>query len=140
MKTPEQRGPLGQWLRDQRLKRKYMTAAAAHAALSRARIFINLSDYRSLESGSMRRAPEGFLEAVTAFYGANPPDATDSQGMAELIAALTRQTDAMEALTKRLEFLASQAIRDGVIDALRQAGLFPNAAASQSAPPPSPQP
>lgn len=61
------------------------------------------------------------------------PAPTDRQ--AELIDALHQQTKAINALVSRLDSLASQAIRDGVAQALAEAVALQAAAASQSAPP-----
>lgn len=70
----------------------------------------------------------------------NPSAGVEANAPADLILALTAQTTAINRLIDRLDSLASAAIRDGVMDALREAGLGPTDGESPPAPPLSPQP
>lgn len=87
------------------------------------------------------------VEGLERIFGTRSPDYMDGAAggdtlaaSSDLLAALANQTAAIDRLIVRLDSLASQAIRDGVLDALREAGLGPDDGASPDEPPPGSQP
>lgn len=143
--VPDKERGIGLWLKRQREKEGYPSQRLLLDALARHGIKIHASAYATLESHGVADTPgkRKTVETIAAFYGVPPPDmsaGSAGEGMAELIASNLAVAKQLSELVKRLDSLGSQAIRDGVTDALRQAGLLPNGGGSQSAPPPSPQP
>lgn len=95
--------------------------------------------YVAIDKGERQPKPDE-ATVLAAEFGW-PPDQDEpapAQGESALIAALGAQTTAINRLIERLDLLASSAIRDGVLDALREAGLDPDAGASPSSPPDGP--
>lgn len=88
------------------------------------------SAYINLEHGPLKGGREPSpdeQDILSAYFGGRRPDpATAEQPRSErdeLIAALAAQTTAINRLVDKLDLLASSAIRAGVMDALREAGL-----------------
>lgn len=149
VKTPEERGPLGAWAYDTR-DRLDLSVEQVAVALPKP---VNPATIRKAEADSkdmsrplwrqltdyyrdVARAKNVALDAMPVVQAdaATPPSA------AELLGVIALQTEAINRLIERLDSMASVAIRDGVRDALREAGLDPDAGASLSSPPDEPQP
>lgn len=95
------------------------------------------SAYLNLEHGPMKggREPNPDEQSVlSAYYGGRRPEPVvvdePTSERDELIAALASQTEAINRLVDKLDSLASDAIRSGVMDALREAGLAQGGGAS----------
>jgi transcriptional regulator with XRE-family HTH domain len=146
-RTPAQRGPFGRWLKQVREDR-YDTQAQAIAELRRlAGVAISPSEFAQWESGSrVPRDDNPKVARLYEFFGSRPTEALeptqsgDQVAAALLIqaAALDRHTEAITALVSRLESLASDAIREGIADALREAGLGQGGEALPPEQPPGP--
>lgn len=142
---PDEERGLGLWFLRQREKRGYKSARELlEAVRAKTGAKIHLSEYSTLEGHGRidTKRPKWIADQIAAFYGEQLPSTPTpaGQGMAELVKALTRQTEVMERLVEKLDTLASQAVRDGVADALREVALLQAAAASQSGQPPGPTP
>jgi hypothetical protein len=98
--------------------------------------------YTAIDNGD--RQPKGIEVTVLGAEFGWPPDPQDAEDappdQAALIKALAAQTEAINRLVDRLESLASTAIRAGVADELRAAGLALATGASPVVPPPGPRP
>jgi len=94
MRTPAQRGPIGNWLRDERLARGWTSAGAARANLERAGIRVAPSVYAEWESGT-RIPSEAQLAKLQEFYGSEPGQSTPVDQSA-IVAAIDRQTAMLE--------------------------------------------
>ena len=102
MKTPKERGADGLWLYESRRTRGYRNAETARLAVQAASgVYIAPSVYAEYESGR-RRISDKHRPALVAFWGEPTAQAAEVPE-ATLIAALQRQTDAMLALTERLD-------------------------------------
>jgi hypothetical protein len=90
---------------------------------------------RGIESGGKKPGAR-LLRLLGLVLESVPPGAAEPQPVEgdALIAALTRQTEAIDRLVRTLESVASQAILAGVQDALREAGIDPAAGASPPVP------
>jgi hypothetical protein len=121
-RTPAQRGRIGNWLVESRLSRGWDTQEKARSEIERLTGWrIPQSVYAEWESG--RRVPsDANLARLTEFYGGGESPVMPDQQQA-LIAALRAQTEAINALVARLDSLAGEAVREGVADALREAGV-----------------
>jgi transcriptional regulator with XRE-family HTH domain len=71
MRTPAQRGPIGNWLRDERIARGWTNAATARANLERAGIRVAPSVYAEWESGT-RLPSERQLDQLWRSAGRTP--------------------------------------------------------------------
>lgn len=115
-KTPAQRGRIGNWLRESRLQRGYSSAAEAREAIERLTGWrIQPSVFAEWESG--RRLPsDENLEKLRSFFG-DEPDAPRAVGdVAEIVAAIDRQTEAIRELVRELSATrASQDARDTAV-------------------------
>ena len=87
------------------------------------------------------------VEGLERIFGTRSPDYMAGAGVGDdpslvpaLLRAVEAQTLAIGKLIEKLDSLASQAIRDGIADALREAGLGPDGGASPDERPPGPQP
>lgn len=94
--------------------------------------------YLNLDMG--KRQPKPHEEAYLVSQIGPPPDEEPAfepapSDMAALVAALERQTEAINQLVGQLDLLASQAIREGVADALREAAEARGVGGSLLAPP-----
>lgn len=141
MKTDQERGTFAAWLRRERIARTWKEAEARRRLELAAAPGVSFSTYRDIEAGNRKPTAEQRLAIVTVF--GEPPTVSagpEANGSADLILALGAQTDAINRLIDRLDSLASAAIRDGVRDALREAGLGPDGGASRDEPPPGSQP
>lgn len=108
-RTPAQRGKGGQWLLESRLARGYTTQARARAEIARLTGWkIPQSQYAEWESGR-RAIGEANLERLQAFYGQLPEAEPTTAGgdQAAVIAALDRQTKAIERQASAMEQLCS---------------------------------
>jgi transcriptional regulator with XRE-family HTH domain len=106
MRTPAQRGPIGNWLRDERIARGWTNAATARANLDRAGIRVAPSVYAEWESGT-RLPSERHLEQLRAFYGSEPVGA--ATGRDAVAAAIDRQTEVLGALVDELRAMRVEA-------------------------------
>lgn len=95
-RTPAQRGRIGQWLMESRLARGYRTQERARREIERLTGWkIPVSVYSEWESGT--RVPSEDNQARLAAFFGNPPTTAASPGdQAAVIAALDRQTAAIE--------------------------------------------
>lgn len=113
MKTPAQRGVVGNWLRQQRMERGWETARKALHNLKLAGIDIHESVYREWESGARLPADERLAELV-AFYGSSPyappADSAHTDAGGALVEAINRQTAAIEAQTQMLALVLSRLV------------------------------
>ncbi len=91
------------------------------------------------------REPDDAEAAVFRDVFGGEPDEQDRRGEPtnapdELVKAIRDQTEAINRLIERFDSLASQAIRDGVADAMKEAAALQAAATSRSGPLPGQQP
>jgi len=119
VRTPAQRGPVGNWLRDERLSRGWKQETA-RANLARAGISIPASVYAEFESGT-RVPSEERIQAIAAYYGSSPaesPAEATPAGLSDLIATLVTafetQAHAIMSLTEEIR----QSRRDEYADLL----------------------
>lgn len=130
------------WMRDQRKSHGYSDARQLERALKEVGVpGLSYSVLAAMEGGSrdIRKRPD-IITTLASFYDVPvPTEPTAEPSRDLLIEALRDQTAAINALVNRLDLLASSAIRDGVADALREAGVLQAAAASQSEPPHAPR-
>ena len=123
MKTPEQRGPIGTWARNER-ERKNWKLKDVLDALHKQGLRINDSSYRGIESGARRPGAE-VLAALEKAFGSQAPrprQADSGEILAALAAqteAITAQTQAINALVARLEMMTE--VQQGQTDGLLQA-------------------
>lgn len=95
MRTPAQRGPIGNWLRDERLARGWSSAGTARGNLERAGIKVAASVYAEWESGT-RIPSEAQLARLQDFYGSKPGQTASTPDYAALVEAIDRQTAMLE--------------------------------------------
>ena len=91
------------------------------------------SAYIAVDMGKRQptQAEAEYLASVFGWPPDGPPEPLEqAQAPADLIAALMAQTAAINALVARLDSLASEAIREGVLDALGEAGVTRDVAGS----------
>ena len=100
-KTPEQRGPIGAWLVEQRRARGWDSAALARAGLERAGVMrVAQSVYAEWEAGTKRPNAEQ-MEALTRFYGSVPERRDTSGDVAAAIRAQAESNDRIAAAMER---------------------------------------
>jgi hypothetical protein len=141
MYRPSKRPPKGAWSRHLQEQRRVRDLSAVEAfELVFERIGWSRKSrtaYVAIDSGD--RQPKGNeVTVLGAEFGW--PSAADAEPEAvgetdALVAALREQTAAIDRLVSRLDAMAMPAIRAGVADALREAGLGRAAEASQGAQP-----
>lgn len=116
MRTPAQRGPVGNWLRDERLARQWRSAAVARRNLERAGIKVAPSVYAEWEAGT-RIPSERQLNALVAYYGTQPGhEAAAPGGTADILAALRLQVQVNQTLMARADRAEDE--RQGLTDQL----------------------
>jgi transcriptional regulator with XRE-family HTH domain len=96
VRTPAQRGPIGNWLRDERIARGWTSASVARRHLARSGIRVAESVYAEWESGT-RIPSERQQEALEGFYGSKPA-AGGVLADTALLVQLTRIAEALERL------------------------------------------
>lgn len=151
MKSPDERGPLAAWAYDARV-RLNLSPEAVVKELGR----YNAATIRKAETAD-RHMSRPLWRALTDLYpriahgrgitipippghtGMSGRDNPSTPDVSALVIAIGAQTDAINRLIDRLDSLASDAIRDGVMDALREAGLDPGDGASPDELPPGSQ-
>lgn len=139
MSTPlNQKPAMAAWIVRERKRLKLKPADIA-ARLQAQGLDVQEQTVKVWESNADRRPSPYNLEGLERIFESQAPR-TKGSDQSELIAALTKQTEAIGDLVKRLDGLASQAIREGVLDALREAGVIPAGGESQSEQPPGQQP
>lgn len=112
MRTDEQRGAFGVWLREERTGRS-LSKEQVLADLARLHRFrIAPSTYASLESGSRKPTPEQRQQLI-AFFGSEPPPVHAPADMAELVSALRELVDVL-----RLQVEGQSALLMGMASAI----------------------
>ena len=101
VKTPEERGTIGQWLRDARLARKWTQARAREEIARQTGVVVNPTSYGLWESGAREPSPEN-LELLERVFGAAPRPPMPPDLAAQVDEAVDR---AMDRLGDRLEAL-----------------------------------
>jgi transcriptional regulator with XRE-family HTH domain len=103
-KTDQERGPIGAWMRRERLAHQW-TPADVVARLGRKGAPILEGSYRGYEAGP-RPPSEQIIRALEAVFGSQAPDTknepAEPQGLDGLIAAIQAQTEAINRLVDRL--------------------------------------
>lgn len=99
MKTPEQRGPIGNWTRERRLA-KGMSPEQVVDQLVRFGVHIKASSYRGVESGARRPGGEA-LAALEQLWGSEAPK-PEVVSTGDLVAALQAQTAVISELVEAL--------------------------------------
>lgn len=112
MKRDSERGPVGRWLRQERLKLD-VSVEAVSAALG-----LNPATYRAWESGA-KRPGASWLPELARYFGSEPPlEMQPAPDMGALIAALSALTEQIQ-----MEREERRAWERGIERALRAAGV-----------------
>lgn len=144
MRKPiEDKSPLAAWAtlaRDE----AGMSVEEVVAALGERGHSVQAATIRGIEGGS-KGASARLRRLMAEVYGTKPPgvalerpETPDAlvQALLAQTAAIAAQTVAISELVSRLESLAGDAIREGIEEALREAGLSPAVGGLPAAPPP----
>lgn len=134
VKTPEERGPIGNWAREQRLSRDW-TPEELVERLARVGPRLKASSYRGIESGA-RRASDAVRIALERVFDSQAPKERPAD-LTTLVEALAAQTASITALVEelRLDREARKGIEQGAERAVaRLAALQP----PEESPAPSP--
>ena len=119
MKTAEERGALGAWLRGERTRRSWSTEEVSHqlAALGQP---VSVSVIRKIEAGVERRPSLRVRAALARLFGSVPPTEEGSVDLADALAHLAdvqaQQTQVLTELVERVEALAD--VQQGQTEAL----------------------
>jgi hypothetical protein len=101
MKTDAERGPIGTWAFRERKKRKWKDEQAVHELMLRTGVELKATTLRGIEAGP-KPPSEDVIRALEKLYGTKAPEPRAAVGLADLVAALYAQTDAIKLLVDRL--------------------------------------
>jgi len=119
--------PMAAWIVERRKAADLKPADIAQ------RLGVSEPTVRGWETG--RGVSADNVAALERLFGVAAPDQPEPADMSALVAALDRQATAINELVARLDGLSSQAIRDGIREALAEAGADRGGGASRVAPP-----
>jgi hypothetical protein len=112
VKSDEERGTVGVWLKRMREKAGYASQRLLLKALADRGILVHSSVYAALEARGKADTPmlRALVDRLATFYGVQPPDLSP-RGLGngpELVAALTAQTASIEALVNELRLARAE--------------------------------
>jgi hypothetical protein len=120
MKSPEERGPVGAWMVDER-GRLNLSVEEVRARLRTIGEPVSEPYLRGIEAG--RRPSQRIIAALSKVFGSSPPAARPAATLDTLVSALAAQTEALNALVARLDERseADEALRALLVEPVRQA-------------------